>query len=103
MRETNLVQSIRLECADIAVLFRNNTGVLPDRNGRPVRFGLAVGGGDLVGFRKCDARFVSIEAKMPGKKPTPEQQAFIAAVLKAGGLAGVAYSVQDAIMIIKNG
>lgn len=100
MRETNIIQSIRLACSDIALLFRNNTGVLPDKNGRPVRFGLAVGSGDIVGLRKSDARFISLEIKQPGKKPTPEQINFITAIQKNGGLSGVATNVEEARKII---
>lgn len=99
MSETQLVQEIRLACSD-AVLFRNNTGKLQDKTGRWVEFGLCVGSADLIGYRRKDAVFVAIEAKMPGKKPTPAQLSFIAAVKAAGGLAGVAYSVNDAKNII---
>ena len=91
---------IRLDCSDIAVLFRNNTGVLQDRNGRPVKFGLAVGGGDIVGLRKRDGKFISIEAKLPGKNPTIEQASFITAIRANGGLAGVAHNVEEARKII---
>ena len=42
MKETPVQQRVRLEAgySDI-MLWRNNVGVLPDRDGRPVRFGLA--------------------------------------------------------------
>ena len=46
------------------------------------------------------AIFTAIEVKDRGK-PTPEQLAFIAMVLKAGGRAGVARSVEDARGIIE--
>lgn len=98
--ETNLVQQIRLGCSDIAILYRNNTGKLQDRNGRWVTFGLFVGSGDLIGVRIADGRFISVEAKLPGKYPTKEQLNFIAVIQRCGGLAGVARSVDEARKII---
>lgn len=101
MKETNLVQKIRLETAKDAILWRNNQGAFEDKNGRWIKFGVCnPGGSDLIGFRKSDGKFIGIEVKVPGKKPTPEQLKFIAAVRKSGGLAGVAYSVEDALKII---
>lgn len=99
MSETNIVQQIRLECADIAMLFRNNTGKLQDRLGRWVTFGLFVGSSDIVGLRK-DGRFIAIEVKVPGKKPTADQIKFINSVQRFGGNAGVATSVEEARKII---
>lgn len=98
--ETNLVQAIRLGTADIAVLFRNNTGRLQDKSGRLVQFGLCKGSSDLIGWRHSDAKFIGLEIKLPGKKPTPEQINFITAIRKNGGLAGVATSVDEARRVI---
>ena len=100
MNETNLVQNIRLDCADIAILWRNNCGAYKDKTGRQIRYGLCVGSSDLVGIRKIDGLFIAIEAKMPGKKPTTEQLLFIEAVLKNGGCAGVATNSEEARKII---
>lgn len=60
--ESNVQARVRLEAARKGVrLFRNNSGVLEDRNGRPVRFGLGndspaanelLKSPDLVGWRK---------------------------------------------------
>lgn len=69
-------------------LWRNNVGVLPDRTGRPVRYGLAndtaelnrqLKSGDLIGWRRrlivpadvgcVIAQFVSRECKPQGWKP----------------------------------
>jgi hypothetical protein len=41
------------------------------------------------------ARFLAIEVKRPGENPTPEQQAFLERVKRAGGLGFVARSVDD--------
>lgn len=39
--------------------------------------------------------FMAVEAKMPGNKPTPEQERFLEHIREIGGLAVVAYSVDD--------
>ena len=93
---------IRLGCSTEAVLFRNNTGKLKDKNGRLVEFGLCVGSPDLIGFRRSDGLFVAIEVKIPGKHATPAQKNFIQQVQAAGGLAGVAHSVEEAKEIINS-
>ncbi len=41
--------------------------------------------------------FVAIEVKAPGKKPSKDQQDFLAAVEKAGGISIVATSPDDVI------
>ena len=50
--ETDLVRAIMVAVNRLpyATLWRNQTGMLEDRNGRPVRFGLAVGSADLIGM-----------------------------------------------------
>lgn len=90
-------------------LFRNNTGALKDQHGRMVTFGLCKGSSDLVGWRSTTitadmvgqqlAVFTAIEVKDKGR-PTPEQIAFVEAVRKAGGIAGVARSIEDAQAIL---
>lgn len=103
MSETNLVQNIRLSCNDIAILWRNNVGCLKDRNGRLIQYGLCIGSSDLIGIRKYDGRFIAIECKVAGKKPTPEQENFIRIIRLWGGLAGVATTVEEARKIILQG
>ena len=107
--ETTLQQHIRLALgtrSDLR-LFRNNTGTLPDpRTGRPVQFGLARGSADLIGLRTVTitpemvgqqvAVFTSIEVKTPTGRATPEQKNWLHMVRRAGGIAGIARSVQDA-------
>ena len=39
--------------------------------------------------------FVALEGKRPGKKPNDNQQAFLAAVIEAGGLASVVTCIDD--------
>jgi len=112
--ETKIQQEIRLGLGtDPNVrLFRNQVGQLPDpRTGRPVQFGLAKGSADLVGWKTVTITpdmvgkevgvFVSIEVKTPTGRPTQHQQAWLTAVEKAGGIAGIARSVDDALRIVE--
>lgn len=97
-------------------LLRNNVGGLKDATGRFVAYGLGSHGNqvvkgpsDLIGWRTITitpdmvgqriAVFTAIEVKDRGRA-TPEQQAFIAMVQAAGGLAGIARSVDDARSIL---
>lgn len=111
--ELSIQQHIRLACSKGPVrLFRNNVGRLPDpRNGRWVEFGVGgKGAGDLLGWRTVTvtpemvgqqvAVFLSIEVKTPTGKLRPEQQQWLDAVQAAGGIAGVARSVEDALQIV---
>jgi hypothetical protein len=111
--EQHIQQHIRLACSTGPVrLFRNNTGVLRDANGRPVSFGLCKGSGDLIGWTTRTitadmvgqqvAVFTSIEVKTSTGRLTPEQRQWLAAVETAGGIAGVARSVADAEALLRN-
>jgi hypothetical protein len=111
--ETTLQQQIRLALGTDPELriFRNQVGSLPDpRTGRLVTFGLAKGSADLIGWRTLVitpemvgqrvAVFTSLEIKTPTGRIRPEQQAWLACVQGAGGIAGVARSVGDALRIV---
>ena len=111
--ETTLQQQIRLAVgtrSDLR-LFRNSVGSLPDpRTGRLVTFGLAKGSADLIGWRTVVvtpemvgqriAVFTSLEIKTATGRLSPAQTHWIHAVRSAGGIAGVARSVPDALQII---
>ena len=112
--ETKIQQEIRLGLGtrEDVRLFRNQVGQLPDpRTGRPVQFGLAKGSADLVGWKTVTitpdmvgqevAVFASIEVKTPAGRPTQYQQAWLTAVERAGGIAGIARSVDDALRIVE--
>lgn len=113
--ETDIQQRIRLAVgtrSDLR-LFRNQVGQLPDpRTGRPVQFGLARGSADLIGWRTITvtpemvgqrlAVFTSIEVKTATGRLTPAQHAWLGAVHKAGGIAGVARSVADSLRIVES-
>ena len=111
--ETTLQQQIRLAVGTSTEtrIFRNQVGSLPDpRTGRLVTFGLARGSADLIGWRTVTitqamvgtrlAVFCSIEVKTPTGRIRPEQQAWLAVVQGAGGIAGIARSVDDALRFV---
>ena len=111
MTEQQIQQQIRLQLSRGEVrLWRNNTGTLLDRQGRPVQFGLCRGSADLIGLRSVTigpehvgqrlAVFAAIEVKSSTGRPTPEQTAFLALVREMGGLAGIARVVDDAAGIL---
>jgi hypothetical protein len=112
--ETDLQQRIRLALGTHpdARLFRNQVGSLPDpRTGRLVTFGLARGSADLIGWRTITvtpemvgqriAVFTSLEIKTPSGRLSPAQTHWLHAVRSAGGIAGVARSVADAVVIVQ--
>jgi len=110
MSEQQIQQEIRLACSTGDTrLFRNNTGTLRDQHGRPVQFGLCKGSADLIGYRSITitpemvgstvAVFLSIEVKTATGRLRPEQQQWLDAVQAAGGIAGVARSVEDALRL----
>ena len=109
--EQQIQQHIRIACSTGDTrLFRNNTGTLRDANGRPVQFGLCKGSADLIGWKQVTvtaemvgqqvAVFASIEVKTPTGRMRPEQQQWLDTVKAAGGIAGVARSVDDALQIM---
>ena len=109
MRQIQLAVSKQGDCR----LLRNNVGVAVTKTGSVVRFGLAVGSSDLIGWTptivtedmvgKRIAIFVSVEVKKsPRQKPTQAQADFLDAVKKAGGIALVACSVEEVLTALKN-
>ena len=113
-QETVLQQNIRLalgQHSDLR-LFRNETGRLPDpRTGQWIRFGLAKGSSDLIGFKTVKitpemigqeiAQFVSLEIKTERGKLTDIQENWLQKVKSSGGIVGVARTVKDALNILK--
>ena len=93
-----------------ARLWRNNVGALKDQAGQLVRYGLCPGSSDLIGYRTVVitpemvgqrvAIFAAVEVK-DRARPTTQQTAFINLVQQAGGLAGIARSVPDALSILR--
>lgn len=108
-------------------LFRNNTGTgwagtlirkfqvgrwfnVELKNARPLHAGLCVGSADTIGWRTIEvtpamvgkrvAVFTAIEFKNR-RTVTDEQRQFLHAVKSAGGIAGVAHSVDEARDIVE--
>lgn len=128
--ETSLVKEIQLvHSRDEVRLWRNNNGtawngaVDPRRPGCPgrgytvtmknarlVKFGLAPGSGDLIGFRSVTitpemvgqkvAVFLSLEVKTKWGRIGPGQQEWCDMVKYLGGIAGFAKSSEEAGEII---
>jgi hypothetical protein len=101
MREQSIMQRVQLEATRKGWrVFRNNVGCLMDQRGVPVRYGLMVGSGDLIGWRPVTitpemvgqtlAQFVSLEVKGPRGVVSEAQQRWAGMVERAGGLAIVA-------------
>lgn len=118
-QETTIQQKIQVYASKLGWrLFRNNCGLawtgkpIPGgqgtivlQNARRIRFGLAVGSSDLIGWRsikvtqdmvgKRMAQFVAVEVKTESGKPTRDQETFLAVVWAAGGHAQIARSEAD--------
>lgn len=115
MSERNIKAAIRLAlCAGDTRLFNNPVGVAiyPDGAGGASRvpYGLVPGASDLVGWHSVTitpqmvgqrvAIFAAVETKAPRGHKRAAQRQFIDAVLQAGGRAGFARSVDEAVKII---
>ena len=73
---------------------RNNTGVLRDARGIPVRFGLGTGSADLVGI--VTGRPFCLEVKGPRGRSTDDQVRWGKAVRALGGFYAVVHSIDEA-------
>lgn len=119
--ETRLMQRIQIAASRLGWrLFRNNVGLAwtgtpfrlkePEntvllKNARRVRFGLARGSPDLVGWKlvtitpdmvgQIVAVFAGLEIKQPGRNPAEVQENFIDTLNNAGGYGRVVRSVDD--------
>jgi len=103
--ESNVVAEVRAALSRIpgVVVYRNNTGALPDATGRLIRYGLADGSADLIAC--AWGRFVAIEVKLerPRGKPSKHlasQLAWLAQLEAHGGIGGVAWDVESALAIV---
>lgn len=114
--ESRLLQSIRLHCSrDNVRLFRQQTGMawtgvviqrsertITLKDYRPFHSGFT-GLADLTGWvtRDSVAVFAALECKAGRREATEEQERFLDAVRAAGGIAGVARSVEDAVALLR--
>lgn len=116
MNEINLQNTILKTLSEQGhVVFRNETagawvgrkvgfsdGMITLAGARMIKTGLCKGSADIIGIHVPTGRMIAIEVKVKGNKPTPEQLNFIRVVKESGGLAGVAYSVEEAVKIINS-
>ncbi len=79
----------------------NRRGEVRLTGARQIRCGLCVGSSDLVGIAP-DGRFLAVEVKRPQGRVTAEQRRFVDAVIAAGGIAGIARSVDEALALLHN-
>ncbi len=117
MKEQELQQHIRAAISKQgkAHVFRNNvgsTGVLcaackpkvcercRKRFSVPVKYGLSIGSGDLIGLT-MNGGFISIEVKTPTGTVKPEQHLWHDFINKFGGNAYIVRSVEDAISAVE--
>ncbi len=98
--ESMLVNDVIRAGWKYAELTRVNTGNVKTDKGYRFSTGTPKGFPDISGYRRKDGRAVYIECKVEPNKPTPEQVQFIEKAKKAGCLAGVCYSVREALAVI---
>lgn len=106
----DLVDAIQFAVSESGLgrLFKNHSGVAKYRNERTgkvshVPYGVGPkggGGGDLIGWRAGDGKFISIDAKVGSDKLSDQQVKWARWVTHGGGIAGEARTVADAIRLI---
>ena len=116
MSETEVMRKALLETTGEVTLLRNNVGAYKKADGSWLKYGVGgKGGSDTIGFvskvvtqamvGERIAIFTAVEFKAPGPDHTdPDrlaaQEAFVQAVVDAGGLGGFARSTEDVRDII---
>jgi hypothetical protein len=103
MSETDIQRQIQLALSNGDTrLWRFPVGNFELIDGRWLTVGSA-GMSDLLGFT-ANGRFIAIEVKKPKARTATDllraQQAFVDMVRRLGGLAGFAYSIEDARRIL---
>lgn len=102
MTETDIMNSIRIELSGRGyTVFRANVGKFKMGDGRWFDTGLPKGFTDL--FAVKDGRAYFIEVKKPGGKVREEQINFIKKMRENGCIAGIAYSVEEAVELVSQG
>lgn len=96
MKEKDLQKSIKdyLELKGYLVIKAPTAGIYKHDTGRYIPLGRK-GISDLIALKK--GIFYAIEIKVPGNTPTLEQQEFLQEVEQKGGVALLAYSIDDVI------
>jgi hypothetical protein len=137
MTEAELQRRVRLLSRGPTRLFRSNTGMawsgsatritaanaftigqtlrpgdVVVRQARPLHAGLAVGSGDLIGWRsqligpehlgQTIAQFASVEIKAPRGRVSPEQRQWAEVVAAHGGIGAIVRSVEEAEEVLNS-
>lgn len=82
----------------------NEAGVLVWKHNidnRNLHTGLGIGTADLICVVPPKGRFLGIEVKRPGCDASENQERWLDIVLKHGGIAGVAHSVEEALALVE--
>lgn len=96
--EADLMNAVRTKLSSLGFrVFRVNVGKIKTKDGRYFSTGLPVGFSDLLALK--DGRAFFLETKMKPKKPTDAQLNFILQMRNIGCIAGVVYSVEEAIQL----
>lgn len=126
-QETKIQNAQMLALSDAGCLvFRNETAgcwvgkvihkdaqTITLKDYRMIKAGLCEGSSDIIGIAPVTITedmvgqtlgvFLADEVKTPKGRPTKEQLRFIEAVQNAGGIAGIARSVEEALELIRRG
>jgi hypothetical protein len=97
MRETAIMNAIRMALSARGVVLRLNNGVWATPDGRRVSSGLPPGTSDLLFVGHGFVAF--IEVKTEAGRLRPEQAHFLREMARLGHRTGVARSVEDALKI----
>jgi hypothetical protein len=104
-----LVQSAILSYLEMRghFVWRNNSAFIKSeyvnrygqKKTRAFRAGVP-GSSDILGVEKGTGRFIAIEVKYGKNKPTDDQERFLAEVKSRGGIAIVAYSLDEVTAVL---
>ena len=96
MRETPILHAVRqaLVASGRVLLWRSNTGV---DLARGVRYGLGVGGPDLIGCIRPHGRMLACEVKTPEGRLSRDQRCWRDAFVASGGAYILARSAESAL------
>lgn len=101
MIETDLMNLIRLKLTELGyTVFRVNVGTVRLPDGRYFKTGLPTGFSDLFAIK--DGRVCFLEVKVKPNKPTAEQIVFLNQMRIKGCIAGVVYSVEEAVELARS-
>lgn len=112
MKEKLILEQIMVSFSRLgARLFRNNVGVLQDKRGQHVKYGLCTGSSDLIGWHSVTvtpemigrkiAIFLAVEVKAGKTAVTGPQLDFLRAVKESGGICMLVHDVETAEALLR--